>query len=95
MCFQLPKKDFRPEVCYYLSDSLPFSQNYVTSSEGAVSHNFVYNQQLSIACYQVSFNANSYFEQLPIVSIAFKPIEQGPETKQIIYIVYMLCSRTT
>ena len=34
-----------------------FLKNYITS-EGVVSH----NQQLSIACYQVSIYANSYFE---------------------------------
>ena len=38
-----------------------FLENYVTS-EGAVSHNVLYYQQLSIACYQVSFYANNYFE---------------------------------
>ena len=30
------------------------------TSEGAVSHNVLYYQQLSIACYQVSFYANNY-----------------------------------
>ena len=30
--------------------------------EGAVSHNVLHYQQLSIACYQVSFCANNYFE---------------------------------
>ena len=38
-----------------------FLENYVTS-EGAVYHNVFYYQQLSIACYQVSFYANNYFE---------------------------------
>ena len=38
-----------------------FLKNYVTS-EGAVSHNVLYYQQLSIARYQVSFYANNYFE---------------------------------
>ena len=38
-----------------------FLENYVTS-EGAVSHNVLYYQQLSIACYQVSFYANNYVE---------------------------------
>ena len=38
-----------------------FLKNYVTS-EGAVSHNVLYYQQLSIARYHVSFYANSYFE---------------------------------
>ena len=36
-----------------------FLENYVVS-EGAVSHNVLYYQQLSIACYQVSFYANDY-----------------------------------
>ena len=43
------------------SEKLLLSQNYVTS-EGAVSHNVLYYQQLSIARYQVSFYANNYFE---------------------------------
>ena len=38
-----------------------FLKNYVTS-EGAVSHNVLYYQQLSIARYQVRFYANNYFE---------------------------------
>ena len=38
-----------------------FLENYVTS-EGAVSHNVLYYQQLSIARYQVRFYANNYFE---------------------------------
>ena len=38
-----------------------FLKNYVTS-EGAVSQNVLYYQQLSIACYEVSFYANNYFE---------------------------------
>ena len=40
-----------------------FLKNYVTS-EGAVSHNVLYYQQLSIsvARYRVSFYANNYFE---------------------------------
>ena len=37
-----------------------FLDNYVTS-EGAVSHNVLHYQQLSTACYQISFYANSYF----------------------------------
>ena len=39
-----------------------FLKNYGTS-EGAVSHNSLYYQQLSIARCQVSFLANNYFEQ--------------------------------
>ena len=35
-----------------------FLINYVTS-EGAVSHNVLYYQQLSIACYKVKFYANN------------------------------------
>ena len=38
-----------------------FVDNYVTS-EGAVAHNVLYYQQLSIARYQVCFYANNYFE---------------------------------
>ena len=37
-----------------------FLENYV-SSEGAVSHNVLYYQQLSFASYQLSFYANNYF----------------------------------
>ena len=37
-----------------------FSKTIVTS-EGAVSHNVLYNQQLSIACYHERFYDNSYF----------------------------------
>ena len=38
-----------------------FLKNEYTS-EGALSYNISYYQQLSIARYQVSFNANNYFE---------------------------------
>ena len=38
-----------------------FLENCVTS-EGAASHNVLYYQQLSNACYQVSFFAHNYFE---------------------------------
>ena len=38
-----------------------FLENYVTS-EGAVSHNVLYYQQLPITRHQVSFYANNYFE---------------------------------
>ena len=47
-----------------------FLKNHITS-EGAVSHNVLYYQQLSIARYQVSFYANNHFELLPILSSAF------------------------
>ena len=51
-----------------------FLKNYVTSGHagGAVFHNVLYYQQLSITRNQVSLYANSYFESLPIVSSAFK-----------------------
>ena len=39
-----------------------FLKNYVINSEGAISHNVLHYQQLSIARYQVSFYANNYFE---------------------------------
>ena len=51
-----------------LVENYIFLENCITS-EGAVSHDVSYYQQLSIACYQVSFYANNYFEKLPIVSI--------------------------
>ena len=47
-----------------------FLENYMTL-KGAVSHNVLYYQQLSITHYQVRFYANNYFEKLPIVSICF------------------------
>ena len=48
-----------------------FLENYVTS-EGAVSHNVLYYQQLSITRYQVSFYANNnLYCPLPILSTAF------------------------
>ena len=63
VCFQMPVnkasglKSFNIWVRNYL-----FLKNYVTS-EGAVSHNVLYSQQLSIGCYQVSFYAiNNCFE---------------------------------
>ena len=40
-----------------------FLKNYVTS-EGAVFHNVLYYKQLPIACYQVSFDDNNYFETI-------------------------------
>ena len=46
----------------------------VLHSEGAVSHNVLYYQQHPITRYQVRFYANNYFEQLPIVSTAFKTL---------------------
>ena len=46
-------------------------ENCVTS-EGALSHNVLHHQPLPITRHQVRFWANSYFEQSPIVSTAFK-----------------------
>ena len=54
VCFQIGIRDFWLEVFYYFSAKLPLFQKYVTS-ERAVSHNVLYYQQLSNACYQVSF----------------------------------------
>ena len=73
VCFQMPNKrlqltkilkgfglkSFNIWVRNYL-----FPKNYLTS-EGAVSQNVLCYKQLSIAYYQVSFHANSYFEYLP------------------------------
>ena len=50
-----------------------FLENYVTL-EGAVSHNVLYYQPLSITRNQERFYANNYFEELPIVSTAFNVI---------------------
>ena len=54
-----------------MSKKLLFLKNYVTS-EGAIPHNVLYYQQLSIARYQVVCVASNYFEYLPKVSSAFK-----------------------
>ena len=51
-----------------------FLENYSTS-EGAISHNDLYYQPLPITHYQERFYANKYFEELPIVSTAFKNME--------------------
>ena len=48
-----------------------FLKKYVTS-EGAVSHNVLYYQQLSITHYQLRFYANNYFEcPLPLSKILY------------------------
>ena len=68
VCFQI--LDFGTSKSYsevsktnsnILVENYFFFKNYITS-EGALSHNVFYSQQLSIACYQVSFYANNYFE---------------------------------
>ena len=56
-----------------------FLENYVTS-EGAISHNVLYHQPLPITRYQVRFYADNYFEQLPIVSTAFKGLKMWCKT---------------
>ena len=45
-----------------LSEKLLLSRKLYVTSEAAASHNILYYQQLPIACYQVSFYANNYFE---------------------------------
>ena len=59
------------EICGKMSS---FSKNYV-NTEGAISPNVLYYQQLSITRYQVSFYAKNQFEQLPVVSSAFNSKE--------------------
>ena len=49
-------------ICYLAFICLNIFLNYVTS-EGAVSQNVLYYEQLSIACYQVSFYAYKYVEE--------------------------------
>ena len=69
-----------------------FPKNYVTS-EGAVSYNVLYYQQLPITCYQVRFNANNYFEQLPIISTA--NVQEFINNQQLISLkVYSLYQST-
>ena len=61
VCFQM--LDFRTSKSnseVWKSNSF-FLKNYVTS-EGAVSHNVLYDKQLFIAGYQVSFYGNNYVE---------------------------------
>ena len=58
---QMPQQGFRPEVFTFLVRNYLFLKNYPTS-EGAVSHNVLYYQQLSIARYLISFYANNYFD---------------------------------
>ena len=44
-----------------LLENYSFLEDYITS-EGAASHTVLYCQPLPVACYQVSFYANNYFE---------------------------------
>ena len=72
MCFQMQFKiKGFSRVFHYLSEKFTLLKNYVTS-EGAVSHNVLYYQQLSIAHSQVSFYAKNNLEYLLIVSSAFQ-----------------------
>ena len=66
VCFQM--LDFETSRAWGLKTNLNillrnyfFLKNYVTS-EGAVSHNVLYYQQLPIVRYQVSFYANNCVE---------------------------------
>ena len=68
VCFQMPDFEtskYNSEVSKSNSNILVrnyfFPENYLTS-EGAVSQNVLYYQQLSVARYKVSFYANNYFE---------------------------------
>ena len=61
VCFQMPNQTSGLKSIIIWVRNYLFLKNYVTS-EGAVSHNVLYYQQLSIARYQVSFYANNYFE---------------------------------
>ena len=56
-------------LCHLSFVGSHFSTKCVTS-EGAITHNVSYYQQLTIAPDQVSFYANNCFELLPIVSTA-------------------------
>ena len=62
VCFQMHNKRLQAwSLLIFEWEITSFSKTTVTS-EGAVSHNVLYYQQLSIARYQVSFYANNYFE---------------------------------
>ena len=53
VCFHMGNK--RLQLRSYLSEKLPLSQIKTVLLRGSMSHNVLYYQQLSIACYQVSF----------------------------------------
>ena len=61
VCFQMNNKmlQLKPFIIWVRNNL--FLKNYITS-EGTVSHNILYYQQLSIARYQVCFDANNYLE---------------------------------
>ena len=65
VCFQMFEIETSSEVANSIQifkwEITFFLKTYITS-EGAVSHNVVYYQQLSIAHYQVGFYADNYFE---------------------------------
>ena len=61
VCFQIGRKASGQKSFVILVRNYLFLKNYVTS-EGAVFHNVLYYQQLSVARYQVRFYANIYFE---------------------------------
>ena len=60
VCFQMLIKASGLKSFIFEWEITSFSKT--VTSEGAVSHNVLYYQQLSIARYQVSFYANNYFE---------------------------------
>ena len=68
---------------------LLFVKNYVPTLEGAVSHNVLNYQHLSIAHYKVCFNLNNYFE-LSIVFSAFKTFVLF-EARYLNYCYFVLC----
>ena len=61
--FREPHPRSRIQFKYFLFswENYFFLKHYITP-EGAVSHNILYYEQLSIACYQVNLYANNYFE---------------------------------
>ena len=65
VCFQMldfgTSKSNSEVLKMKLVENYFFLENCITS-EGAVSHNFLYYQQLPITRYQVRFYANAYFE---------------------------------
>ena len=59
VCFQMFDFETSKSNSGSFVENYLFLENYV-SSEGAVSHNVLYNQQLPITCYQEGFYADIY-----------------------------------
>ena len=54
------------------------------TSEGVVSHNVLYYQQLSITCNQFRVYANNYFEYLPTtLNLNYKKLKKSKINKNI------------